>query len=94
MSRSTISASHPTTIASDDTSRSKAGALNRVRRRRKIPVDQIVHAAGDFANNIEAVLPPTAAARAALTESTPNDLILITGSFYLIGDVDRTVLSE
>jgi len=40
------------------------------------------------------VNPVPAAVRAALDSASPDDLVLVTGSFYTIGEVDRAALQE
>jgi dihydrofolate synthase / folylpolyglutamate synthase len=52
-----------------------------------LPAAEIAAIARDYCASVETITPPIAAARAALSEAGPEDLVLITGSFYVVGDV-------
>jgi len=54
------------------------------------PASEIAEAARLVHPNVRIVEPVTAAVRAALDSASEDDLILVTGSFYTIGEVDRT----
>ncbi|MBM3495823.1 MAG: hypothetical protein FJX72_16085 [Armatimonadetes bacterium] len=55
--------------------------------RRAESVQAVADAAREFCTDVRAVTPPHAAALAALEAAKPDDLVLITGSFYTVGDV-------
>lgn len=55
--------------------------------RRAQNVEEIARAARIFCRDVRTACPPLRAARAALAEARPDDLVLITGSFYTVGDV-------
>jgi dihydrofolate synthase/folylpolyglutamate synthase len=61
---------------------------------RRTPAAEIAEAAKEFGRPVEIITPPIAAARAALKESARSDLILITGSFYVVGDIAPEELSD
>ncbi len=57
--------------------------------RRGLPAEQVADVARRFCSEVSIVRPPLAAAQAALAEAGPEDLVLVTGSFYTVGDVPR-----
>jgi dihydrofolate synthase/folylpolyglutamate synthase len=57
-----------------------------------LPAATIAEAARKFCSSVETITPPLEAALAALAEASPEDLILVTGSFYMLGDVKREEL--
>jgi len=60
---------------------------------KSIDPEEIAAAARISNSNVEIVTPALDAARNALAEAGPNDLVLVTGSFYLVGDVNPALLS-
>ena len=56
------------------------------------PASEIAEAARLVHPNVRIVEPVPAAVRAALDSASEDDLILVTGSFYTIGEVDRRAL--
>ncbi len=56
-----------------------------------LPEEEIAEAARPHCADVEILSPPLAAARKALSDAGPRDLIVITGSFYVVGDVDPTL---
>lgn len=59
---------------------------------RRAPVDTIADAARRMCADVRIVVPPLEAARAALEDAAPQDLVLITGSFCTVGDVPPRLL--
>ncbi len=55
--------------------------------RRALDVEQVADAARRYCADVRSMLPPLRAARAALREADRTDTVLITGSFYTVGDV-------
>ena len=51
------------------------------------PEAETADAARGWCRNVEIVTPPLEAARTALAAAGPDDLVLVTGSFYTVGDV-------
>lgn len=47
----------------------------------------VAETARRWCGQVETITPPLEAARAALRDAAPDDLVLITGSFYTVGDV-------
>jgi dihydrofolate synthase/folylpolyglutamate synthase len=58
------------------------------------PASEIADAALKFTKNVRIIEPVPAAAKAALESALEDDLVLITGSFYTIGEVDRTMIAD
>jgi dihydrofolate synthase / folylpolyglutamate synthase len=54
--------------------------------KRAQPAEEVAQIARTFTANVETVPDVKAAVRAAFNEATPNDLVLITGSFYTVGE--------
>jgi len=54
---------------------------------RGLPVEEVAEVARRLGAEVETITPPLTAARAALAAAAPDDLVLITGSFYTVGDV-------
>ncbi len=54
---------------------------------RGLPAERIARIARQYCNEVRIITPPLAAAKEALQESRPEDLVLITGSFYVVGDI-------
>ena len=54
------------------------------------PAQNIADAAREFCNDIEVIDRVTLAVRHALAIASPNDLVLVTGSFYTIGEVQSS----
>jgi dihydrofolate synthase/folylpolyglutamate synthase len=54
---------------------------------RGLPEETIADAARVWCSDVRTVTPPIEAARQALASAEPEDLVLITGSFYTVGDV-------
>jgi dihydrofolate synthase/folylpolyglutamate synthase len=52
-----------------------------------LPASAIAEAARPYCPDVQTLTPPLEAARAALADAGPDDLVLITGSFYVVGDV-------
>ncbi|MBI3945590.1 MAG: bifunctional folylpolyglutamate synthase/dihydrofolate synthase [Armatimonadetes bacterium] len=61
---------------------------------RALPAEQVAAAARQQAACVEAVTPVPEAVRRALAIAQPEDLICITGSFYVIGEVDPATLAH
>ncbi len=59
---------------------------------RGLSAEEIAHVARDYSPEVTIVTPPLAAARAALEQAAPDDLVLVTGSFYTVGDVSPEAL--
>lgn len=57
------------------------------------PAEEVAEAAKRLNPNVRVIEPVPAAVDAALESSREDDLILITGSFYTIGEVDREVVA-
>jgi len=55
--------------------------------RRAQPAEEVARVAERYCHDVRVVLPPLCAARKALIEASERDLVLITGSFYTVGDV-------
>jgi dihydrofolate synthase / folylpolyglutamate synthase len=55
--------------------------------KRAVPVAEIAAAARQFTPNVQTFPSVPEAVRAALAEAGSGDMILITGSFYTVGDV-------
>lgn len=51
------------------------------------PAEDVAAAARRWCSDVVIITPPLEAARAALSDAGPDDLVLITGSFYTVGDV-------
>jgi dihydrofolate synthase/folylpolyglutamate synthase len=60
---------------------------------KSIPVQEMAEAVRATNPNVETVTPPLEATRKALSEAGPNDLVLVTGSFYLVGEVNPEKLT-
>jgi dihydrofolate synthase/folylpolyglutamate synthase len=58
------------------------------------PADVIAERARPFCPDVHAIEPPLAAARLALEAADAQDTVLITGSFYVLGDVPPARLLE
>ena len=58
---------------------------------RGLPAERIAAAVRMVNVPVEVVTPPAEAARLAFFEAQENDLVLVTGSFYTVGDVPATV---
>jgi dihydrofolate synthase/folylpolyglutamate synthase len=58
------------------------------------PAQDIFDAACQLNPNVRIVEPVSAAVQAALESAAEDDLILITGSFYTIGEVDREAVQS
>ena len=56
---------------------------------RRAPADEIADAARRYCKDVRIHVPPVQAARAALRDAEPDDLVLITGSFCTVGDVPQ-----
>jgi dihydrofolate synthase / folylpolyglutamate synthase len=54
---------------------------------RGLPEDETADAARAWCGDVRIVTPPLEAARLALSDAGPDDLVLVTGSFYTVGDV-------
>lgn len=54
---------------------------------RGLPEAEVADAARRHCPLVETITPPLEAARAALATAQPEDMVLITGSFYTVGDV-------
>jgi dihydrofolate synthase/folylpolyglutamate synthase len=50
------------------------------------PVERIAAAARRYCPEVHSITPPLEAARAAVAAAAPEDLVLVTGSFYTVGD--------
>lgn len=57
---------------------------------RRQPAENVAEAARSLGCRVTTVTPPTLALEAALAEAGPDDLVLVTGSFYTVGDI-RTI---
>jgi dihydrofolate synthase/folylpolyglutamate synthase len=57
--------------------------------RRAEAADVVADAARAYCGDVRIVTPPAAAAQAALELASGDDIVLITGSFYTVGDVPR-----
>jgi dihydrofolate synthase/folylpolyglutamate synthase len=55
--------------------------------KRGLPASEVAEIARRHCPLVETITPPLEAARAALTNAHPQDLVLITGSFYTVGDI-------
>jgi len=60
--------------------------------RRALPVERIAQCARRWCPEVRSMAPPLEAARQALADAHPEDLVLITGSFYVVGDVPPSAL--
>jgi dihydrofolate synthase/folylpolyglutamate synthase len=58
------------------------------------PASEIANAAFKFTKNVRVVEPVPAAVQTALEHADEDDIILITGSFFTIGEVDRTAVTN
>jgi dihydrofolate synthase/folylpolyglutamate synthase len=54
---------------------------------KRLPADELREAACRLHDRVSVVTPPLEAVRAALAEAGPEDFVLVTGSFYTVGDV-------
>lgn len=61
---------------------------------RALPATEVAAAAQHYAPQVEAVPSVPEAVRRALDLASPKDCICITGSFYVIGEVDRDMVVE
>jgi len=55
--------------------------------KRAQPAEEVAAVARNYADNVSVVPSVPDAVRAALTDATPQDMVLITGSFYTVGEV-------
>lgn len=62
--------------------------------KRRQPADHIAEIARKHCTRVLVAVPPLRAARAAFADADPEDLVLITGSFYVVGDVPPAELLE
>jgi dihydrofolate synthase/folylpolyglutamate synthase len=53
-----------------------------------VPAEEIAQAARPACPDVRIVSPPNEAARHALADAGPDDLVVVTGSFYVVGDVN------
>lgn len=60
--------------------------------RRAIPEVEVADAARAVGASTVEITPPLLAARVALSDAAPDDLVLVTGSFYLLGDAPPRVI--
>ena len=60
--------------------------------KRALPAEEIAAAALLFTPNVTIIPGVAAAVQAAIAEASPNDLILVTGSFYTVGEVPIATL--
>lgn len=51
------------------------------------PAAEIAAAAQLHCSDVQVITPPLAATRTALADAAPDDLVLVSGSFYVVGDV-------
>jgi dihydrofolate synthase/folylpolyglutamate synthase len=58
------------------------------------PAADVAEVALRYTQNVREIEPVPAAVQAALDAATEDDLVLITGSFYTIGEVDRDWVRE
>lgn len=56
---------------------------------RALPALEVASAAREYCSDVTTIEPVPAAVHCALESAGPNDLILVTGSFYTIGEVPR-----
>ena len=56
---------------------------------RSLPLESLMSAAADIHQNVEAIEDPGAALAAALSRAASGDLICVTGSLYLVGEIKR-----
>jgi folylpolyglutamate synthase/dihydropteroate synthase len=56
--------------------------------KRARPAEEVAEMAHKFSAQIEVIPSVPAAVRAAIAVAGPQDMILITGSFYTVGEVD------
>lgn len=54
---------------------------------RGLPESEVADAAQRYCPRVQTITPPLEAARAALAAAQPEDMVLITGSFYTVGDI-------
>ncbi len=59
--------------------------------KRALPAEEIAAAALRFTPNVEVIPNVAAAVQAAIAEAAPDDMILVTGSFYTVGEVPLSV---
>lgn len=62
--------------------------------KRALPAEEIAAAALQFTPNVRIVPSVAEAVQAAIAEANPNDLILVTGSFYTVGEVPVAALDR
>ncbi|HEY3413239.1 MAG TPA: folylpolyglutamate synthase/dihydrofolate synthase family protein [Armatimonadota bacterium] len=55
---------------------------------RHLPAEAVVAEAARYGLDAPIVIPPMDALRTALTDAKEQDIIVVTGSFYLVGDID------
>lgn len=60
---------------------------------RALPAERIADAARRSCADVRIMASPNEAARRALAEAGPEDLVVVTGSFYVVGDLDPTAWS-
>ncbi len=61
--------------------------------RRAAPAERIAEAARKHCAEVRVAVPVREAVRQALDLAEPNDLVLITGSFFVLGEIDREELT-
>lgn len=61
---------------------------------RAVPAESVAEAARCHSESVEVVDSVPAALERALSLATPRDLILVTGSFYVVGEVPRSGVSQ
>lgn len=55
---------------------------------RRLPAERVAEEAAKHGFDAPAVTPPMEALRVALSEAGPGDVIVVTGSFYVVGEID------
>lgn len=60
---------------------------------RRLPVERVVEEAAKHGFDAPIIAPPMEALRRALREAAPEDVIVVTGSFYVVGEIDVDAIS-
>ena len=62
--------------------------------RRRQPAEELAVVARKYCTRVQVLVPPVQAARAALRQAAADDVVLVTGSFFVVGDVPPAELLE
>jgi dihydrofolate synthase/folylpolyglutamate synthase len=61
---------------------------------RRLPAERVVEEAAKHGFEAPLVTPPMEALRRALSEAAPEEVIVVTGSFYVVGEIDIAALRD